>query len=65
MIADRIREPDCANGFLLDGFPRTVSQAKVLDDLLAKTDEMVTRVIELAVPDEVCCLSMNGLNETV
>jgi len=53
IIKDRIAEADCKNGFILDGFPRTVEQAKQLDELLEKTDEKVTGVIELNVPDEV------------
>ena len=53
IIADRIREPDCAKGFILDGFPRTVEQAKKLDEVLAKRGEAVARVIELKVPDAV------------
>merc|ERR1719201_2602575 len=53
IIRDRIKEPDCKDGFILDGFPRTVEQAKALDEMLATSNERVSRVIELNVPDEV------------
>ncbi|KAJ8611378.1 hypothetical protein CTAYLR_006491 [Chrysophaeum taylorii] len=53
IIKDRIQEDDCAKGFILDGFPRTVDQAKMLDACLAETSEKVARVIALQVPDDV------------
>jgi adenylate kinase len=53
IIADRIKEKDCKNGFILDGFPRTVVQAKALDALLAKQGEAVNSVVALEVPDSV------------
>lgn len=53
IIKDRIAEPDCCKGFILDGFPRTVKQAEMLDALLAKTNEKVSSVIELSVPDSI------------
>eukprot|EP00746_Dinoflagellata_sp_MGD_P020758 gnl/MRDRNA2_/MRDRNA2_14838_c0_seq1.p1 gnl/MRDRNA2_/MRDRNA2_14838_c0~~gnl/MRDRNA2_/MRDRNA2_14838_c0_seq1.p1 ORF type:complete len:369 (-),score=73.52 gnl/MRDRNA2_/MRDRNA2_14838_c0_seq1:3-1109(-) len=53
IIKDRIAEPDCCQGFILDGFPRTVKQAEMLDALLAKTNEKVSSVIELVVPDSI------------
>lgn len=53
IITDRIKEADCKNGFILDGFPRTVEQAKKLDELLDSTGEKVNSVIELSVPDAV------------
>lgn len=53
IIRDRIREPDCKFGFILDGFPRTLVQAKELDKMLAEEGARVTKVIELQVPDEV------------
>jgi adenylate kinase len=52
IIKDRITNPDCALGFILDGFPRTIIQAKALDELLGSQGLKVTKVIELHVPDE-------------
>ena len=52
MIADRIAEPDCAKGVLLDGFPRTVGQAKALDKILAERGLKLDRVIQIAVDKE-------------
>eukprot|EP00977_Amphora_coffeiformis_P014953 scaffold4269_cov168-Amphora_coffeaeformis.AAC.4 len=53
IIRDRIKEPDCKFGFILDGFPRTLKQAKALDTMLAKEGAAVSKVIELQVPDSV------------
>jgi len=53
IIRDRIKEADCKFGFILDGFPRTQAQAKALDEMLAEEGAVVTKVVELQVPDEV------------
>ncbi len=52
IIADRIEEDDCRDGFLLDGFPRTVAQAQALDKLLNDKDRKLDVVIEMKVDDE-------------
>ena len=53
IIKDRVKAEDCKTGFILDGFPRTLVQAKAVDDLLAETGECVTDVCSLEVPDAV------------
>ncbi|WP_327321208.1 adenylate kinase [Streptomyces sp. NBC_01210] len=60
MMADRIREPDAASGFLLDGFPRTVSQAQLLDDFLAEDESPLDAAVFLEVPDEVILARLTG-----
>ena len=52
IIADRIAQPDCANGFILDGFPRTLAQAAALDKLLTDRSMKLDSVVELKVNDE-------------
>ncbi len=53
MVSGRLRQPDCRNGFLLDGYPRTIAQAKFLDGLLAELGYPEPEIIYLAVPDDV------------
>jgi adenylate kinase len=56
LVKERIQQPDCANGFLLDGFPRTIPQADGLRNMGVNID----RVVELAVPDEEIVSRMSG-----
>ena len=51
IISDRMEEPDASNGFILDGFPRTVAQAKALDEMLAKKGLKLDGIVELKVDE--------------
>jgi adenylate kinase len=52
LIEDRIGQPDCAKGFILDGFPRTEAQAKALDQMLTRGGRKLDRVIEMDVDEK-------------
>lgn len=52
IIAERLAEPDCQAGYLLDGFPRTIAQAQALDRMLAERGTPLDIVLELKVPEE-------------
>jgi adenylate kinase len=51
LIEDRIAQPDCAKGFILDGFPRTRAQAEALDRMLAASGAKLDRVVEMEVDE--------------
>ncbi|HMN86353.1 MAG TPA: adenylate kinase [Bauldia sp.] len=53
IIAERIARPDCAKGFILDGFPRTIAQAEALDDLLARRGIELDAVVEISVDETI------------
>jgi len=53
MIAERLSSPDCANGVILDGFPRTIEQAKGLDTMLVEMGLSVNHVIEMQVDENI------------
>ena len=51
LIEDRIAQPDCAKGFILDGFPRTEAQAQALDRMLSKSGAKLDQVVEMEVDE--------------
>jgi adenylate kinase len=53
MVKDRLAQPDCADGFMLDGFPRTLPQAEALDVALGEMDKALDAVVAIEVPREV------------
>ena len=52
LVIDRVKQDDCKNGYVLDGFPRTIPQAEALDKALASMDEKIDYAIDVDVPDE-------------
>ncbi len=60
LIIDRIHKEDCKNGYVLDGFPRTIPQAEALDHALSALNEKVDHAIEVNVPDENIVKRMSG-----
>jgi len=60
LVLERLKEPDAANGVILDGFPRTRRQAEALDDALKVSGRQIDRVVYLAVPEEVLLGRLSG-----
>ena len=60
LVADRIQQDDCKNGFVLDGFPRTIPQAEALDAAIEKINEKMDYAIDVDVPDENIITRMSG-----
>ena len=60
LVVDRISEPDAKNGYVLDGFPRTIPQAEALSKALAERGEKIDFAIDIEVPDENIINRMSG-----
>ena len=60
LVVDRVKQDDCANGYVLDGFPRTIPQAESLDAALAKFEDTIDYAINVEVPDENIVNRMSG-----
>lgn len=60
ILLDRVAQEDCKNGYVLDGFPRTIPQAQVLDEALGKLGESIDYAIDVDVPDENIVKRMSG-----
>ena len=59
-MRSRLAEPDATNGFILDGFPRSVEQAEALDQMLAKRNLSLDAVVEFKVPEEELVSRLQG-----
>ena len=60
MVKERLQKDDCKNGFILDGFPRTVPQAESLDQTLADVGKKIDKVVSIEVPDSEVVERLSG-----
>ena len=60
LVVDRVNQEDCANGYVLDGFPRTIPQAEALDKALTEMGQTIDYAINVEVPDENIVQRMSG-----
>ena len=60
LVVDRVQQEDCANGYVLDGFPRTIPQAEALDNALSALGQKMDYAINVEVPDENIVNRMGG-----
>ena len=60
LVVDRVQQPDCENGYVLDGFPRTIPQAEALDEALKSLGSAIDYAIDVDVPDENIVNRMGG-----
>jgi adenylate kinase len=64
IIANRLEDPDCGSGYLLDGFPRTIAQAEALDAMLRQRSTPLDTVLELDVPEDELFRRLAGRGRT-
>lgn len=60
LVIDRLKQEDCSNGYILDGFPRTIPQAQALDAALMKLNETIDFALDVDVPDPFIIDRMSG-----
>ena len=60
LVVDRVKNPDCGKGYVLDGFPRTIPQAECLDKALAEMNDSMDYAINIDVPDDNIITRMGG-----
>ena len=60
MVDERLHEPDASKGFILDGFPRTVPQARALDEVLAQAGTPLDGVVQFLIPDDIAIRRITG-----